>query len=419
MVETGQHRTFERLRKALLAALAACALPATAQQVIPQAAASGVIPPALSDYETQRADNGSLWGGSPTVPQRKPIQAGPLNLWPHAFYRYLNVDGLQSTPGNPVSSVVQTLSPGVLIGYGTHWTLDYTPTWTFYSNPHFRNTLDHTVSLSGGAVYEDWVLRLSQSYSASSAPLVETGAQTGQDTHSTGINASRRLGNAMSLDLGVGQSFRFTEGFSSSREWSTMNWLNYQFWPRLTAGLGLGGGYVNMNDGADMSYEQGQVRIVWRATDKLSLQLHGGVEDRQILRTGSADLLNPLYGVAIQYEPFDTTRVSFTVDRTVTTSLFGSEAAENTRLNAHLNQRLFGHFFLDLGASYNTVSYATGLAVGSTRQDDSYSFDARISCVVWRRVTVAVSGLYSSNSSSATGYGYNSKQFGIELGYQY
>ena len=53
------------------------------------------------------------------------------------------------------------------------------------------------------------------------------------------------MNSKMSLDLALNQNFVSADQFSSYNEWSTMDWLNYQFWPRLNAALGAGGGYDN------------------------------------------------------------------------------------------------------------------------------------------------------------------------------
>ena len=116
---------------------------------------------------------------------------------------------------------------------GNYWTVDYSPTWDFYSSREFRDTLDQNVRLAGGTSYEDWTLGLSQSYSKSSDPQVETGTQTDEETFSTTLSASYRINSKLSLDMGLNQDFILTSQFQNSREWSTMDWLNYQFWPRL------------------------------------------------------------------------------------------------------------------------------------------------------------------------------------------
>src|SRR6185503_14648059 len=104
----------------------------------------------------------------------------------------------------------------------------------------------------GGTAYEDWVFGLSQGFTRSSAPLVETGTQTEQDAYTTALNGSYRMNSKMSLDLGLNQNFRFAQGLQNSREWSTLDWLNYQFFPRLDVAIGAGFGYVDVDTGPDM-----------------------------------------------------------------------------------------------------------------------------------------------------------------------
>ena len=74
-----------------------------------------------------------------------------------------------------------------------------------------------------------------------------------------------------------------------------MDWLDYQFMPRLGAGLGLGGGYVDVSQGGSMAYEQGQGRVIWQATDKMGLSVSGGFEDRQFVNSTQSALVNPIF----------------------------------------------------------------------------------------------------------------------------
>ena len=103
------------------------------------------------------------------------------------------------------------------------------------------------------------------------------------------------MNSKMSLDLGLKQNFVSADNFSSYNEWSTLDWLNYEFWPQLDAALGVGGGYDDEAASPDMTFEQFQGRVNWRATEKVSFQIHGGVEDRQILSGGTGHLINPVF----------------------------------------------------------------------------------------------------------------------------
>ncbi len=211
--------------------------------------------------------------------------------------------------------------------------------------------------------------------------------------------------------------------------WSTMEWFNYQFWPRFSAGLGLGFGYNHQDatNSPDSIYEQYQGRINWRATDKVSFRLSGGLHQQQYLSGDAGNLLTPIFGGTIQYQPFEQTQFSVNFNRTVSNSSYQSQVDIVTAITAGLSQRLLGRLTLDLSGGYSTTEYqASVVGLSTSRTDDVVSFNARLSCPFLKRATVSVFYAYSNNNSTqsgfataGTGYGYTSSQGGLELRYQY
>jgi hypothetical protein len=59
-----------------------------------------------------------------------------------------------------------------------------------FKQSSFQNTFGQAVQLMGGTAYNDWVFGISQGYTDSSSPSVETAAQTRQETYNTVVNAS-------------------------------------------------------------------------------------------------------------------------------------------------------------------------------------------------------------------------------------
>ena len=381
--------------------------------------APGPQPPTETPPAMQQANEMDVFA---TVPQTEaePLKWGPLTLRPHPYYQFLDADGLQSGTNNSVHSVIQTISAGVLLQVGSHWALDYSPLWLFYSNREFSNTFGQTASLMGGTTYNDWALGLSQSYSDSSSPTAATASQTRTISYATALNGSYAMNSKMSLDLILNQQFESADQFSSYNEWSTLDWLNYQFWPRFSASLGVGGGYVNESSSPDITFQQFQGRILWRASDKISLQLAGGVEVLQFLSGGAAPLVNPIFGATIKYQPFEQTRFSVTGSRTVSSSYLQNQVTENTGVTADLNQRLLGKLFLDLSGGYQLVKYVSSVNTSSSnRQDDLYTFNAQLSRAFLKRGTIAVLYQLSEDNSSQAGYSFTSHQVGFQISYTY
>jgi hypothetical protein len=391
-----------------------------AQLVIGSAPAAPETPTAMEPFANTPMDVFIPAGAAPGSQPAQPFRYKFLTLRPHVDYQFLYGTGILAAPGRPVDTVIQQIAPGLRLDIGDHWILDYTPAWTIYSNNQFQNVFGQSASLTGGTVYESWVLGLAQTYTDTSLPQTETGTQTREQVFNTTVNGSYTMNSKMSLDLQLNQLFNSTEQFQSYRETSTMDWLNYHFWDRFNMGIGLGIGYDNVDASPDMLFEQYMGRINWRATDKISFQLHGGVEDRQFLGGNYSSLLNPVFGGGIQYLPFEHTQISLNADRTVNVSAFQNQVTENVGFDLSLNQRLLGKLALGIDGGYQNINYVTvGTASTSVRTDDYYFLNTRLSLGVLTRGKVSVFYQISDDSSTSPGFSYTSHQVGFELSFAY
>jgi hypothetical protein len=369
------------------------------------------------------------------VPTGSPLfHLGPVNFHPHIAYELSYGNGLQSSPGQRSDSWINTVSPGILLTLGSHWSLDYTPTLRFYSTKNLDNAVDHVVHFGGGTTFEDWSFALSQDYSSTSQPLIETGSQTDQEIFATGISAVHAFNSKMSMDLGLNQVFRFVTQpigpnfqVTDTREWSTMDWLNYQVVPQLTFGVGLGFTYDQISDSPDMTAELYQGRVNWRPTQKLTFTLSGGFEDRQFLDSPQPDLLSPIFSLSALYQIFENTGLSAATQRTVSPSYYSGALSEATTVTAGLHQKFLHRFLLDLSGSYSTTTYHTTANISAAASVASYdytSFQVRLSTAVLNRGSVAVffqETFVSSNTSVVGGtlYNYTTRQAGLSLTYRF
>jgi hypothetical protein len=363
-----------------------------------------------------------------SLPQ--PFKFGPVVVRPHPYYQFVYASGLQASTNNSQHSIIQSFSPGVAVDLGRHWLLDYTPTIQFYSNRAFHNSIDHAASLTGGTSYEDWTFNLSQTYNKSDATLADTGGQTQTEAYDTELGVQRVLNDKLFAQFGVSQVFNSVSGQQDSRQWSTMDWLNYEVSQRLIFGAGVGGGYVDISSetpggsNPNQAFEQMQGRVQWRATDKVSFAVSGGFEERQTLATGYKDELNPTFGASIEYAPFEHTQISLNAGRTVSSSDYYiiATSQEATTAGLSVSQRLLTDYFLNVGLAYTHTEYTTALSivpVSDTRTDDNYSFNVRIGRTFLKRGNAAVTYQYSKDRSSVGGYSYNSSQIGFQVGFAY
>jgi hypothetical protein len=358
---------------------------------------------------------------------------GPLTLRPQLDYTFTYGNGIQSAPGYQQNTALNSIAPGILFDLGTHWSLNYTPTIQIYSGSQFHNTVDQAFSIAGNVSLDEWILGLSSAFAWTSDPLVQTASQTGQSTYQTALTASRAFNSHVSADFGLNHNITLVTGFQDSYEWSTLDWLNYQFWPRLTAGLGVGGGYDQINDTSqtvntnnlDQTFEELQARVSWRATDKFSIQANGGMQATQFKSAGSSPSLEPIYGLTLQYQPTKTTEISLNGSRSVGSAEYYVAAQQSvmSSVSLNLNQALFQKFTLGLSAGFGQTQYSVssgGATAGAAnRTDDDVTFNVRLSHPFLKRGTWSVFYQYVDNHSTEAGYSFQSNQTGVQISYSY
>jgi hypothetical protein len=196
--------------------------------------------------------------------------------------------------------------------------------------------------------------------------------------------------------------------------------VNYQFLPHFNAGLGIGAGYVNVDTGSDMTFEQFQGRINWVVTGKSSLVLHGGLEYRQFLTGGASSLLNPVFGASFVTQLSQKTSLSINADSAVTASYFVNETSESTSVNASLGQKISTKLLLSLSGSYGHVSYSSSLpGLAPLGGYNFWTFSTRLNYHIISRAGVSAFYQFSKNDSADPGLAFTLNQVGLELTYSF
>jgi len=345
---------------------------------------------------------------------------GPVQGHPHFNYGITYGTGIQSGPGVRNESLIQTLAPGISFFLGKQWSLDYTPTLTYYSSQNLKSTLGHAVSLSGGAHYEDWLFSVSQSYSSSDNPNVQTGTQAETSSYVTALSADYAFNSKYSLDSTFSQTINQSANYNNSTSWTLAEFLNYQFFPRLTAGVGTTIGYDQLSQGSDDWNEALQLRLNWRTFDWLSLSVHGGAEDRQYVTGNLAQNITPIFGADITAKLAPFTSVTLSGSRSISPSLLNNQSTIVTTTSLALTQRLLGALNFNSSLTYTLDEYqATESILSVNRTDTLYAFNAGLSYSFLKSAYVSGSYSYSKNNSSATGFNYISSQVGLNVGYRF
>lgn len=348
-----------------------------------------------------------------------PLQWGPFRVRPHVDYRFTYATDISTAPGQREDTAQHGLSPGISFE-GSRITIDYTPTLTYYTKGDLEDHVDHRASISGGFTYGDWIFSGAHSYNKSGSVTTETATQVDRDSHSTTLAASRRLTDKFSLDLTGTQNLLFASELNSSRQWSTMNWLNYLYSLKTTFGVGAGFGYADVDTGADMTYEQVMGRVVWSPGPKLALSAAGGVEVRQFLGTELSDSVNPIMNASATYQLFEHTRLALVASRTVNTSLFSNQISENTLVSGSISQRFLEVINVAVSGGFRAVEYqpsVSGLTV--ERSDDGWFAGVSAGVRFLERGRFSVAYHRTENTSSDNDFTFGSNQYTVHLGYHF
>jgi hypothetical protein len=367
----------------------------------------------------------SFWGTEPfEAIADNPLQLGPFQLRPFATYRFTYGNGLNVTPGNQVTTALHEITPGAVL-QSRHLSFRYAPTLRYYSSDAFKDGVDHAASANANFGLGDWVFNLVHSFSKTQSTLIETAAQTPQQSHNTSLSAHYQHADKTSFDFSLSQGIQEAEALNSSISWSSMNWANYHWTDNALVGFGAGGGYTKQDFGFDMTHEQVQGRIGWNPGLKLSVQLNGGLEFRQFSDSGVEDQLNPLFGASIGYTPWEATTFSLSANQSVGTSLLDAQATETKSISAGVRQRFLEILHLDLFAGFmmqdyqNVAVQRSEATLETSRSDDILSFSAALGCTVFKKGDISVFYQHSQNESSAEGFTYDSDQYGFQIAYSF
>lgn len=398
-------------------------------------------PNAAANGEANATAEGSA--DTTATPLTPPVDAimrwGAVHTHLRAGYQFLYASGLHVAPGVTEDTFTHTITPGLSLELGPHVTLDYSPSFRFYSEKGFHDTIDQAVSLNAGIHVDNWTFGASQSLATIDDPSAETSAQTEQTLYSGGLVAVYSFNEKVSLATTAGVSFVYagnssvlrtnsggipipTHGavLSDSQSYSGGERLNLGINDRLSLGAGISIGYINQSGGftsVSLTYDG---NITWRLGTRISANLTAGIQEQRFLHSNASELWNPVYSGSLSYQAFDQTSFSIYANRGVSASLFANQITETTAVGVGVQQRLVGKLHASLGAGYTLSDYKVAEGNLSTaRSDSGYSVSAGIYFPFLKRCTFSAFYAYSQNISTFDDFGYSSSQVGLNLSWAY
>jgi hypothetical protein len=183
-----------------------------------------------------------------------------------------------------------------------------------------------------------------------------------------------------------------------------------------------------------MPFERFEAGMNFQPGTKLSLNLTGGIEDRQFVQPSAPSLTTPIFSATARYQILDGTSFTVAGNRAVTPSFFGNEVNVITSVIASVRQRIVGKMYFSVNGSYVLESF-TSIVPGplppsdaggqtttdlvETRSDTRTSVKFSLSTTFRSRLTASIFYLLSDNQSSQANFSYSGNQAGLLLNYHF
>jgi uncharacterized protein (PEP-CTERM system associated) len=148
--------------------------------------------------------------------------------------------------------------------------------------------------------------------------------------------------------------------------------MNYQWAPKTSIGLGVAGGVRQLESTPDQYYEQGLLRANYSATERLSININGGIEVDEA--SGGSTQLNPVFGLGATYNVDAQDTITLDASRSTSSSAVTSgETTETTAVNFEIRRRIYSSFSFALSIGYQNVEFYNQ-ALSSLVRKDNYIF---------------------------------------------
>lgn len=386
-------------------------------------AATAIMPatPLDNQYAIQHPGQPANPPASEMSSTESPFRYGPFILQPDFSYQISYETGIQAAPGVAADVTNQTFTGALVLQAGTVWNLSYTPSWVRYSSSLFRDAFDQTADLGASFPVQSWNLQFTQSFSRTSDPLIETGRQTQQSAYGTQAKGFYGAGGSqISFEVDLDQEIRFAALSPSVYDWENQYWLHYQPAQQWDFAVGVGGGFTHDQPGFDMVDAKPEGKIAWHPTNKLSVDIEGGVEASEYFDNGDERSRTPIYSANVNYAPWLTTTLIAGASRQLSASYIADQESEGTSFNVQLQQRLLEHYYLSCQASTSRTNYlSTASDLANVRGDTTDSLEVSLRTQILKRLSLGINAGRQRNSSSVQGYGFTSGQYGFSIDLKY
>jgi hypothetical protein len=329
---------------------------------------------------------------------------------------------------NKTSDLIWTATPGVALAAGDYrekqeslFMLAYSPSFILFTDHDHNNAIDQDVQLGAEWHPGSWILGLKQGYQQISGGIIEIGNRVTAIAYNTDLDLEYDLSPKTSFNFDARQSINDYDGpYFNYTQRTVAGWANYEITPKVKLGAGITGGFMDILDNPDQTYQQALLRASYLLTTKVTAQASAGVELREFQGTAK-DRANGTFSLAGVYSPWEGTQLQLETYRRDQSSLvLVDQNYTVTGFSGGARQAIFEKYTLDLLGGYNFSDYySTTPGVIASRHDDYFFIQFGVDYTVSDRLTVGVLYEYRDNDSSVATSTFSDQQVSMTATYHF
>lgn len=249
---------------------------------------------------------------------------------------------------------------------------------------------------------------------------LDVGTRSRLNLYNTSLGANYYVSDKVSYDLSGQLSISDYQGaLLSSTTLSGSGFFNYSPTGKTTVGAGITAGELFADAPTpDQTFEQGNLRLSYVPSFKLTFSGQIGFELRQSSARGGTDV-TPIFALNAAYSPFDGTSVALSGNRQVQASaVLGGQDYEITGFTLSGSQRFFQRAYVRLSIGYTHTDYraeVNNLTAAGARSDDYFFVQPGLDVTIRDNVTLGVFYSHRASSSTQANRDFQEDQAGLRL----
>jgi len=363
----------------------------------------------------------------PDSTTRSGLQWGPLDVHLNAESSIVYNDNIYIQKNHKTSDLIETLSPSLAIGAGDYlqkeesWlTIDYSPSFILFTNHGGNDAIDQDGRLNFEWRPASWTFGLKQGYRQDSGPIVEAGGRVNRSVYDTDIYIKYDLSSKTTFELDADQSINdYDQPLFSYNVWTVAGWMDYWITPKVKLGVGATGGFLDVTQNPNQTYQQGLVRAEYDITENVAIQGSAGGESREF-QNGQGNRFNGVFSLGGTYQPWANTTLLFNAYRRDESSRVAvNQNYTVTGFSAGICQVIADKYTLSLlGGFDHSDYYVTAQGVNANSPYNYFFVRSGIDCQITSQFTMGLFYQYQQNQSSQAN-AFNNNLTGVNIAYHF